>query len=266
MPSSPRVDLPHLTSLLGPLACRFDIEALAICASTNDLLATRINAPSGSLIVADQQLAGRGRRGRSWISDGESSLTFSLLWRFSRSPAAMAGLSLAVGVALARALEPLANGRVALKWPNDLLRPVDEGWGKIGGILIDLIGEPARSSAVIGIGLNLCVPSATITAGFPAAGLAQSTDAAPDRHLVLAAALIELVAVLDQFDAAGLSPLIDEWQQRNAFAGCEVRIEENGRVEDQGVCQGIDIDGALLVGSGNRSRRWLSGDVTLRPA
>src|SRR5574343_1391221 len=103
------IDPVLLKSRLGSLAGRFDVDALAECDSTNSELMRRADrgAPSGTVIVADRQSAGRGRRGRSWLSAPESSLTFSLLWRFNGPPGQLAGLSLAVGVALARSLERL---------------------------------------------------------------------------------------------------------------------------------------------------------------
>ena len=98
------LDPVRLKAALGALAVRFDVDALDRCASTNDEIARRAaaNAPSGTVVVADRQSAGRGRRGRHWLSAPESSLTFSMLWRFGGSPSALSGLSLAVGVALAR--------------------------------------------------------------------------------------------------------------------------------------------------------------------
>ena len=78
------VDPGRVGALLGPLACRFDIDAVAACESTNSLLGARRGLPSGRVVVADRQSAGRGRRGRRWVSDPGSSLTFSLLWRFAR--------------------------------------------------------------------------------------------------------------------------------------------------------------------------------------
>ena len=138
-----------LKSRLGLLAGRFDVDALDECDSTNSELMRRAEsgAPSGTVIVADRQTAGRGRRGRSWLSAPESSLTFSLLWRFSGPLARLSGLSLAVGVGLASGLESLGAQGVWLKWPNDFY--LDRH--KIGGVITNIVGE----DIVCGIGMNL---------------------------------------------------------------------------------------------------------------
>ena len=117
------IDPVLLKTRLGNQAGRFDVDALDECDSTNSELLRRAEggAPSGSVVVADRQSAGRGRRGRNWLSSPESSLTFSLLWRFSGNASTLSGLSLAVGVALAQAMENLGAQGVCLKWPNDVL-------------------------------------------------------------------------------------------------------------------------------------------------
>ena len=144
-----------IASALGPLARRFDVDVLDTCASTNAELLARAEtgAASGTVLVANEQTAGRGRRGRSWIASPGDSLTFSLLWRFAPGTAP-AGLSLAVGLAVARALQKVGAGDTALKWPNDILR----NRRKLGGILVELL-PGAPHAAVIGIGINLHLPA-----------------------------------------------------------------------------------------------------------
>ena len=97
----------RLRTLLGAAAGRFDVDSLAECESTNTELLARAErgAPSGSVLVADRQTAGRGSRGRTWLASPEASLTFSLLWRFDGGLERMSGLSLAVGLAVVEALE-----------------------------------------------------------------------------------------------------------------------------------------------------------------
>src|SRR5574343_282957 len=105
----PLIDPARIKPLLGTLAGRFDLDSLDTCDSTSSELLRRADrgAPGGTVLVADEQTAGRGRRGRAWLSAPADSLTFSLLWRFTGDPLRLSGLSLAVGVALARALERL---------------------------------------------------------------------------------------------------------------------------------------------------------------
>jgi BirA family biotin operon repressor/biotin-[acetyl-CoA-carboxylase] ligase len=258
------IDVSRLKAQLGAAACRFDVDTVSVCTSTNSELLARPNLASGTVLVADTQTAGRGRRGRSWISDTAASLTFSLFWRFHRPPAAMAGLSLAVGVAVARGLTPFCPD-LRLKWPNDLLRPHAGQWGKLGGILVETVADAESCAAVIGIGINLAAPT-QVSSALPATGLGEESAAQPDRLEVLAAMLVELPGVLDQFDADGFAPFVAAWQALNAYHGVPVNIEEGGRMLGTGRCTGVDRDGALLLEHDGKLVRWLSGDLSLRPA
>lgn len=260
-----RIDPLRLSSLLGPAADRFTVEALPECISTSTLLLERARqgAPSGSLLVADRQSGGRGRRGRSWLSTADDSLTFSLLWGFTGDFARLTGLSLAVGLAVARALENCGVPRVGLKWPND----IQLDGGKLGGILIDLESGREGMLAVIGIGLNLRLPPAGDEEFLqrPAA-LAQVMACAPDRHQLLAQLLIDLAAVLDRFCDGGFAVLRGEWQARHVWQDRQVRLLDGERVDRQGTCLGADSDGALLLQTEVGVERCFSGDVSLRVA
>lgn len=252
-------DLAAIARFLGPQARRFDVDLLPVCDSTNAVLLARAEAgaPSGSVVVAATQTAGRGRRGRAWFSAPGDSLTFSLLWRFAPGTAP-AGLSLAVGLALTRALAKLGAGEAALKWPNDLLK---DG-RKLGGILVELVsGVP--HAAVIGIGLNLRLPAA-----MPEELRRRSAalDAAVDPDRLLAAILAELLAVLEIFAAQGFAALRGEWRAHHAFENQPVRLLSDFAPPRAGICRGIDDDGALLLEVDGRIERILSGELSLRPA
>lgn len=282
------IDVARLAGCLGEAACRLNVEALAECESTNAVLLSRgdsLRSPhrgsfqsqkkpgnaalavSGSVLVADRQTAGRGRRGRRWLSAQVSpadSLTFSLLWRFPRG-APLSGLSLAVGVALANALAELGARGVRLKWPNDLLVETPQGFAKLGGILIELSSSASGTAAVIGIGLNL-QPPLEVQPDQPAAGIAATmADGLPERHVLFAAVLRHLVLSLDLFAAQGFAPLRSAWEQANAFADRSVRLIEESGPDLVGRCRGVDDDGALRVETADGIRRWLAGDVSLRP-
>lgn len=282
------IDVARLAGCLGEVACRLNVEALAECESTNAVLLSRgdsLRSPhrgsfqlqkkpgnaalavSGSVLVADRQTAGRGRRGRRWLSAQVSpadSLTFSLLWRFPRG-AALSGLSLAVGVALANALAELGARGVRLKWPNDLLTETAEGFAKLGGILIELNSGASGTAAVIGIGLNL-QPPLEVQPDQPAAGIAATMVAGlPERHVLFAAVLRHLVLTLDLFAAHGFAPLRADWEKFNAYAERAVRLIDESGPDIVGRCLGVDDDGALRVETADGVRRWLAGDVSLRP-
>jgi BirA family biotin operon repressor/biotin-[acetyl-CoA-carboxylase] ligase len=264
--SLPAPDLAALTAALGPLAPAFAIRWVEDCTSTNSVL---LNAPPDEdgrahVLVATRQSAGRGRRGRQWLAWPGASLTFSMLWRLAPG-APPAGLSLVVGLALARALEKLGVAGVALKWPNDTL----VHGAKIAGVLVELSGLSGRggATAVIGIGLNLHLPADANIPGQTGGvtDLARALGATPAREVVLAALLTELHATLTTYASAGFGLLRGAWQQRNAFADLPVRVSGEG-LDVVGLCVGVDEDGALLVRSSEGVRRILAGEISLRPA
>jgi len=250
-----RLSIASIAAALGPLAPRFDVDVLAECESTNTLLLARAgSAPSGAVLVAQRQTAGRGRMGRQWHAGPDASLTFSLLYKLPRG-AVPSGLSLAVGVGIAEALRELGIADVALKWPNDILR---DGC-KLGGVLIELTG----SAAVIGIGLNLRLP-----ADLPddVRGVASALELAIDRNELLARLLTALHGVLETFGDGGFAALRDRWSALNAYAGAPVRVISEFSVPVEGFCMGVDVDGALLLETAACVQRIISGDVSLRPA
>ena len=258
----------RLAACLGGLACRVDVKTLASCDSTNAqlTLAAQQGAPTGSVLVADRQTAGRGRRGRQWLSSPDDSLTFSLLWRFSPKVCSLTGLSLVLGLALTQATDALALPGVYLKWPNDLLLRRNHIWSKLGGILVELSTDRQGTAAVIGIGLNLRAPDSQ-GMDFPPAGLADlslDTFHLPERHVLLAAILVQLVQSLDQFSLEGLLPFRAAWAERNAFADAEVRLLQDAVLLAEGRCIGIDEEGALLLETAHGVERAWSGDVSLR--
>ena len=260
------IDPSLLAARLGFMAGRFDVDALDECDSTSSELLRRADqgAPAGTVIVADRQTAGRGRRGRTWLSAPEASLTFSVLWRFAGPPGQLVGLSLAVGVALARGLERLGAEGTRLKWPNDVLLERSGEFAKLAGILIELASDRRGTQAIIGIGLNLLPPAGELPQ--PAAGLAQAMTNLPDRHVVLASLLTALAEVLTAFAVDGFFGLKSEWQRHHAWQGLPVQILGDDAEPLLGICLGADADGALLLETGDGIQRILSGDLSLRRA
>lgn len=263
--STPATALTATAASLGALTARFAIEWVDSCASTNSSLMEHPPADDGRVhvLVANRQSAGRGRRGRQWQSWKEGSLTFSLLWRFARGAPVPAGLSLVVGLAVARTIEQLGVLGVQLKWPNDVLVNGE----KLAGILVELLPARDRSlSAVIGIGINVQLPpDAHIEHHAGVTDLTRALELAPpSRPALLARLLAELQALLDTYAVAGFPALKGAWEQRNAFAELPVRISGE-READEGVCVGVDEDGALLLRTTDGVMRVLAGDVSLRP-
>lgn len=258
------IDPVILKARLADAVGRFDVDALDICDSTSSEAMRRADrgAPSGTVIVADTQTAGRGRRGREWLSVPEASLTFSLIWRFQGGATRLSGLSLAVGVAIARGLKQQGVRDVALKWPNDVLLHTAAGFAKLAGILIELSSDRRGAVAVIGVGLNLLAPTAPLPQ--PAAGIEQVLATVPDRHDVLAAILVELAVVLDSFAVNGFFGQKSEWLQYHAWQDREVRILGEGETPITGICRGVGDDGSLLIETAGGLKPILSGDVSLR--
>jgi BirA family biotin operon repressor/biotin-[acetyl-CoA-carboxylase] ligase len=260
------IDPVLLKPRLGHLAGRFDVDAVDECDSTSSELMLRADrgAPAGTVLVADRQSAGRGRRGRTWLSSPEASLTFSLLWRFPGPVSRLSGLSLAVGLGLAQALEALGVSGVRLKWPNDVLIQSKDGFAKLAGVLIELSSDRRGTQAIIGIGLNLEAPSGDFP--MPVTGLNQASSLALDRHAVLAAILASLVGILEKLTVEGFFCLKSKWQHYHAWQGQMVQILADGAAPQVGRCLGVDDDGALLLETGAGIERIHSGDVSLRPA
>ncbi|MFA5914061.1 MAG: biotin--[acetyl-CoA-carboxylase] ligase [Burkholderiales bacterium] len=258
------LDAAALHAQLGPQSRRFQLELLDACASTNTLLLerARANAPSGSVLACELQRAGRGRRGNAWQSGLGGSLTFSLLWRFAQGAAGLSGLSLAVGVAVARALSSQGIEGVQLKWPNDLLH----AGRKLGGILVELQGEAKGNSAVvIGIGLNLRLrPGLRDAIAQPVTDLAAIAGQVPQRNRLLAATLTELAQVLAQFAAQGFAPLREEWTARHAHQGRPVTLFVAEGKSVAGRAAGVAEDGALLLETARGIERFVNGELSLR--
>ncbi len=227
--------------------------------STNaDLLARAASLTCNTVLIAERQNAGRGRAGRSWLSS-DGSLTFSLAWHCKRDLQGLAGLPLAVGVALAETLGRLGV-KVQLKWPNDLLK---DG-AKLAGVLIETQNAGGALWAVIGIGINLILPDeleARIER--PAAGAPWL--AAMERDALMAALLDDLALALARFDEAGFAPFCARWNRLHAYHGSLVDIVDRGVTIDAGVAAGVDDGGALLLDRAAGRVAIVAGDVSLRP-
>jgi BirA family biotin operon repressor/biotin-[acetyl-CoA-carboxylase] ligase len=221
----------------------------------------------GVALAAEWQTSGRGRRGRAWTAVAGGSLTFSLGWRFEQGAGFLAGLSLAVGVAVARALENEGFRGVALKWPNDLVHR----HLKTGGILIEVQGDAlGPSTTVIGVGLNVRLPAAARKEiPVPVTDLASiaGRGAKPiDRNRLFAALVAELALVLERYAREGFAPFAAEWQHRHAYQGKAVTLLLPDGATVAGKVAGVDASGALVLADGPRRARFLTGEISLRRA
>jgi len=258
------LDKTKITSALGAQANMFNLELIDCVDSTNTLLMQKaaLGAVPGSVIAAELQTHGRGRRGRSWHSNLGGALTFSLLWRFNQGVDALSGLSLAVGVALLRALDSLGVDGTALKWPNDVIH----NDCKLAGILIEVQGDVLGPSlAVIGIGINLKISEQVKKLiGHPATDLYSIAGKLPERNLILGCMLRHLAQVLDTFAVRGFGGLRAEWVAHHVYHNKNVRIMLPDNAADEGMVTGVDNEGALLLKTHGGERRYSTGEISLR--
>ncbi len=231
-----------------------EAEHVAETGSTNSDLLARVHAASAAgtafapcLLVAARQTAGRGRHGRAWQAVEGASLTFSLAWPFA-AHVDLSGLSLAVGVVLAEALEAGGPDRIGLKWPNDLwlldAGPAHAASGrKLAGVLIETAPCGAGRAAVIGVGLNVRA-LAVDDAGSGVAWLTEiDADATPQAALQRLAE--PLIDAMRQFEQAGFAPFARRFSARDVLMGGAVRMDAPGGID--GVAVGVSAHGELLV-------------------
>lgn len=235
--------------------------------STNRYLVERAqaDAKSGLVCFAESQTSGKGRRGRQWVSPFGSNIYLSILWQFQNDPASISGLSLAVGVAVIRALRELGLIEVGLKWPNDIY------WQekKLGGILIEVSGEAGGScSAVIGLGLNLYLPiKETASIMQPWTDLEHIIGSQNySRNKIAALLLNHLLPVIANFETDALKPYLSEWRSFDVMLNKAVSIYI-GNQAIYGVVMGIDDNGMLLMkNAAGEIKTFASGEVSFRAA
>lgn len=233
--------------------------------STSSRLVERASAgaPSGTCLAAEWQSAGRGRRGRTWISALGGSLTFSLLWRFERGAGQLAGLSLAVGAAVARALAVLGVERAQVKWPNDVI--VD--FRKIAGILVETSGEmQGPTAAVIGVGVNYRLGDSVLERiDQPVIDVAHCSHPPPSRNALLGEILATLAEALAAFDTRGFAGVRDEWRALHAYQGRPVRVLPPREAPFEAEVVDVAPDGALVVKlPDGRTQSLSSAEISLR--
>ena len=256
----------QIVAALGPMAKFFDVEIVDLSPSTNTVLMERTTrgAPSGTVLAAEYQSDGRGRRGRGWFAPLCGGITFSLMWRFNQGAAQLSCLSLAVGVAVARALRDLGLHDVQLKWPNDVLHR----FHKLGGILIELSGDVLGPTfAVIGIGVNVRLDeSSKSKINQATTDLASLLEALPSRSVVLGKLLAHLGQVLPQFEAEGFGPFRDEWLAFHAYQNRPVRMLLPRNTIEEGIVAGVADDGSLLLDRPGGVTRYTVGEISLTGA
>lgn len=239
------------------------VTVLPVVDSTNQYLLDRITElQSGDACVAEYQQAGRGRRGRQWISPFGANLYLSMFWRLDQGPAAAMGLSLVIGIVMAEVLKDLGAEDVRVKWPNDLYL----NDRKLAGILVELTGKTGDAAQlVIGAGINLAMRETNANAINQGWINLQEAGINIDRNELAATLLNELRQSLRQFEIDGLAPFIARWRALDNFIDRPVKL----LIGDQqifGIARGIDQQGALLLDQNGVIKPFIGGEISLRSA
>lgn len=234
-------------------------------ASTNEVameLLQRRNH-SGVVCLAEEQTAGRGRRGRQWAAPLGAGFYGSIGWIFEEGVAALEGLSLATGLVVAQALEGYGVTKIGLKWPNDLML---DG-AKLGGILIEMhLDTEGRCLVVIGVGINIDLPNGTahqlnrevadVAGHFPGERI--------DRNRLGAKIIEAVVQLLSNYGSSSFAGLRDAWCERDILKDKVVELVGAASIECHGIAKGVDQHGALVVETSLGIKHISSGEVSLR--
>lgn len=251
---------------LSAVSIDASIEVHRSLASTNSHLMAKLaqsTLAQGHCVLAEMQTAGRGRRGRQWVSPFAQNLYFSLLWQFQQGVTALDGLSLVVGMSIAKTLATLTGKPMHLKWPNDVLC----GNKKVVGILLELTGDPnGLCQVVIGIGINVNsrVEDGLVGVDQPWSSLYSLTGQGVDRNALFAQLYAVLVADLQQFEAAGFSSFMSQWKTLDAYDGQEVCVTLGDKILF-GKADGVNEKGELrLLDEKGQASCFNGGEVSLR--
>lgn len=236
------------------------LTLLPVIHSTNTYVKDNIEQmPQGAVVVAEAQTAGRGRRGRQWVSPFAASLYLSICWRFQGGYQQIGGLSLFVGDCVLKALQSLNVDGLGVKWPNDIYRH----GRKLGGILVEVEGQiGSEVSCIIGIGINVDLPDLESQIDQPFNDL---SDLNIDRNHLCAALVNTLHQQMPDFEENGLANIVDSWNQYDVFAKREVAIISQDNTL-RGMNLGINVQGALQLQTATGVRDIHGGEVSLRGA
>lgn len=240
-----------------------EIEVHNIIDSTNSYLLRKLpnQLSQGQVCLAEYQSAGRGRRGREWVSPFGSQIYLSMYWYLEQGLSAAMGLSLVAALAVSDAIYEITNIEVQLKWPNDIYL----GEVKLAGILIDLEGQALEPShSVIGIGLNLNMPDqVALKIDQNWTDLESHSNKVIDRNLLSAGLIHFLHQRLQKQQDEGLSSMLEEWHKQDLYLDKKVKLI-TGEREIKGICRGVNNQGALMLEVGGQIKPIYGGEISLR--
>ena len=251
---------------LGEIAQFINFELIHVIESTNSYLMQGANEKAHATVVAANfQTKGKGRRGRIWQSHLGESLAMSILWKFSKGASQLSGLSLVIGIALQRAMRKIGIQNSFLKWPNDLLVKVEDSYYKIAGVLIELQGDmESRSSAVIGIGLNYQLSDRLIKKiDQPAMGIKALLDQELHLNQLIAIVIREIIKILSDFDQQDFLSFKQEWLTYHAFDKKPISFLKANGESVKGQVFDLGADGSLIIEKDSGEHEsLLSGEVS----
>lgn len=231
--------------------------------STNQYIMQRISElKSGDVCIAEYQSAGRGRRGRHWVSPFGRNLYFSMYWKLDQGPAAAIGLSLVIGVILAEVLKKFGADSVKVKWPNDLYLN-DK---KLAGILVELTGKTGDVAHIVtGIGINIAMSKNQQSSIDQQWINLEQVGIRIDRNKLAAEMTNALRNAFIQFEKHGLLAFIERWKNLDNFMNRRVKLII-GEKEIFGIAKGINEQGALLLEQNGKIIPYIGGEISLRSA
>ncbi|MGD8570444.1 MAG: bifunctional biotin--[acetyl-CoA-carboxylase] ligase/biotin operon repressor BirA [Gammaproteobacteria bacterium] len=241
----------------GEISVLWDVD------STNRYLTQTVNnhAVTGTTCLAETQSAGRGRRGRSWVSPLGGNIYLSQLWRFNTGPAHLSGLSLAAAIAVVRVIRQMGMVSAGLKWPNDILLN-DK---KLAGILLEMHGESnGPTNVIVGVGVNVRLPeTAAEEIDQPFTSLSEVSNRGVERNKIAAQLITQLMYVYDLFSEKGFGAFIDEWCSMDVYRDQRIQLQlPSGNIS--GINRGVDQTGALRLEHEGQISSYPSGELSLR--
>jgi len=259
------LDLDRIEIGLHRKQLEVEVDLHRIVPSSNDVLKDLIKqqpVENGYTVIAEAQTAGRGRRGKAWISPFGTNIYISMYWRLEQGMAAAMGLSVALGARIAELLDSKSIPNVEVKWPNDIYI----GGKKVAGILVELEGQATgECHAILGIGLNISMKDDTKIIDQPWTCLENELLHQPDRNNWAVSLIACVYNCLRDFETSGLDNVQKLWQRVDRVYDQTVALSV-GNKQINGVAKGIDQFGALLLQTDTGMQTFQAGEVSLKPA
>ena len=259
------LDPQAISALLAPEAVQWlrGVTVFPAVDSTNSRMVKLAQSASidGLAWFAELQTAGRGRRGRRWLTPFGRNIALSLGFELDLPAGALGGLSLAIGLAVAELLRHEGVEAAAVKWPND----VYIGGAKVCGILMEVVAKAERCACIVGIGLNVDLPVAARTAIDREVTDLKAHGFSMDRNGLAAALASRVVEAVRRFSHEGFSPRRSAYDRLHVCQGRDCRIIQGNQIRD-GVVLGVTGEGALRMRCADETMEITGGEVSLRVA